>query len=185
MQNIVIRDVTLEDTHKLVEIYAPYVLNTAITFEYEVPTMEEFSNRIKAIHESYPYLVAEVDNEVVGYTYASVFHSRAAYQWCAEVSIYLDANIHNKGIGRKLYEELERRLKLQNIKNMNACITYSNESSIAFHKHMGFKTVGHFHKCGYKLNQWWDMIWMEKIIDIHEKKPKNFIKVNKQGIHID
>lgn len=182
MQNIVIRDVTLEDTKKLVEIYAPYVLNTAITFEYEVPTIEAFSQRIITICESYPYLVAEVDNEVVGYAYASAFHSRAAYQWCAEISIYLNKNMQQRGMGRKLYEELERRLKMQNIKNVNACITYPNESSIAFHQHMGFKTVGHFHKCGYKLNQWWDMIWMEKMIDDHEEKPKNFIKINKQLI---
>lgn len=177
MQNIIIRDVTLKDAEKLVEIYAPYVLNTAITFEYEVPSVEEFTKRIKTICDSYPYLIAEVDDEVVGYAYASAFHPRAAYQWCAEVSIYLNNEIQKQGIGRKLYEAIEERLKQQNVKNINACIAYPNEGSIAFHERMGFKTVGHFHKCGYKLNQWWDMIWMEKMIDTHENEPEFFIQI--------
>lgn len=177
MQNIIIRDVTLKDAEKLVEIYAPYVLNTAITFEYEVPSVEEFTKRIKTICDSYPYLVAEVDHEVVGYAYASAFHPRAAYQWCAEVSIYLNNEIQKQGIGRKLYEAIEERLKQQNVKNINACIAYPNEGSIAFHERMGFKTVGHFHKCGYKLNQWWDMIWMEKMIDTHENEPEFFVQI--------
>lgn len=177
MANVVIRDVRLEDTEKLVEIYAPYVLNTAITFEYEVPSIEEFSKRIKTICDNYPYLVAEIDKEIVGYAYASSFHARAAYQWCVEVSIYLKEGRHGKGIGKKLYQELETRLKKQNIKNLNACIAYPDESSIAFHEAMGFTKVGHFHKCGYKLNKWWDMIWMEKLIDNHEEAPESFISI--------
>lgn len=177
MQNIIIRDVTLKDAEKLVDIYAPYVLNTAITFEYEVPSVEEFTKRIKTICNSYPYLVAEINHEVVAYAYASTFHPRAAYKWCAEVSIYLNNEIQKQGIGRKLYEAIEERLKKQNIKNINACIAYPNENSVAFHERMGFKTVGHFHKCGYKLNQWWDMIWMEKMIGTHDDEPDAFVHI--------
>lgn len=175
--DVLIRDVKLEDVEILVEIYKPYVLETAVSFEYEVPSVQEFTNRVKNTIATYPYLVAEIDNEVVGYAYASSFHQRAAYQWCAEVSIYLKAEMKKNGIGRKLYEELEARLKLQNIKNINACIANPNEASIKFHEKMGFKEIGHFHNCGYKLNKWWDMIWMEKFIGKHEIEPVAFLKV--------
>lgn len=178
MGDIKIREVTLEDVKKLVEIYAPYVENTAVSFEYEVPNIEVFRERVKTITESYPYLVVLMNDEIVGYAYASSFHARAAYQWCAELSIYLKQDIHGKGIGKRLYQEMEARLKKQNVKNLYACIAYPNEKSIGFHEYMGFKTIGHFHQCGYKFNQWWDMIWMEKMINEHEQEVKSFQKVD-------
>ncbi|NBK96655.1 MAG: N-acetyltransferase family protein [Erysipelotrichia bacterium] len=178
MKTVKIRNVQLSDTQELLAIYAPYVKESAITFEYEVPSIEEFKERIMKITKQYPYLVALLDNEMVGYAYASSFHERAAYQWCAEVSIYLKKEVHKQGVGKQLYAQLEKMLKKQNIKNMNACITYPNESSIAFHERMGFKTVGHFHHCGYKLGKWWDMVWMEKMIAEHKDEPEAFIPIN-------
>ena len=170
-----IRDANLEDAKDLLEIYKPYVLNTAITFEYDVPTLEEFSERIRKITERYPYLVAEIDGKIVGYAYASTFKDRAAYDWCVETSIYLAGKARGNGIGRKLYEALEAKLNEQGILNANACITYADfedkyhtNDSMYFHEKMGYKLVGRFHQCGYKFGRWYDMIWMEKMLGEHK-----------------
>lgn len=182
MSEIIIRTATLEDAKDLLEIYAPYVKNTAITFEYEVPSEEEFKKRIEYILEKYPYLVAENKGEIVGYAYASSFHSRAAYQWGAETSIYVKENQRNLGVGKSLYQELERILKLQNILNLNACIAYPEtedehltKNSVQFHQHLGYELVGEFHKCGYKFNRWYNMVWMEKHIGDHLENPMPII----------
>ena len=164
----------MSDAKELLEIYAPYVQNTAITFEYDVPLVEEFRERIIHTLQKYPYLVAEENGEILGYAYAGVFKGRAAYDWCVETSIYVRMDTHGKGIGTALYEELETRLKAQGIKNMNACITwldtpdeYLTHQSPLWHEHMGFKRCAHFHLCGYKFGRWYDMIWMEKMIGEH------------------
>ena len=182
MSEIIIRTATLEDAKDLLEIYAPYVKNTAITFEYEVPSEEEFKKRIEYILEKYPYLVAENKGEIVGYAYASSFHSRAAYQWGAETSIYVKENQRNLGVGKSLYNELERILKLQNILNLNACIAYPEtedeqltKNSVQFHQHLGNELVGEFDKCGYKFNRWYNMVWMEKHIGDHLENPMPII----------
>lgn len=177
--NTQIRQATIKDAKELFAIYAPYVLETAITFEYEVPALEEFANRIEKITEKYPYLVAEVDGEIVGYAYASTFKDRAAYDWCVETSIYLAKDMRGKGIGKLLYEALEDALKEINILNANACITYVEEEdehmnnvSMHFHEKMGYQLVGRFHQCGYKFGKWYDMIWMEKMLGEHTTNPK-------------
>ncbi len=171
-----IRPVRLGDVEKLLEIYAPYVMDTAITFEYEVPSVEEFGNRIKKITDRYPYLVAEIDDEVIGYAYASQFHPRAAYGWCVEMAIYIKKDMHHIGIGRRLYEALEQKLKDMGMLNLYACIGYApvedeylTNNSVAFHQKMGYKLNGHFTKCGYKFGRWYDMVWMEKFIGNHEE----------------
>lgn len=168
--NITIRKATIDDAKALLDIYAPYVENTAITFEYDVPTLEDFSERIRQISKSYPYIVAVENGKILGYAYASQFKARAAYQWSVETSIYLDMNVRHHGIGRLLYTELEKQLQSQGILNMNACITYMDKpdeylplDSVHFHETMGFKRCAHFHKIGYKFNKWYDMIWMEKV----------------------
>lgn len=174
---ITIRPVTIADADRLLEIYAPYVQKTAITFEYEVPTLQEFQNRITNITLRYPYLAALKDGEIKGYAYASAFKGRAAYDWSVETSIYIDVNYHGQGIGSYLYERLEDILKKQNICNLCACIAYPNPESIIFHEHMGYREVAHFHKSGYKFNTWYDMIWMEKFINDHIPDQKPFIPV--------
>lgn len=172
--NVKIRTVSPEDAEKLLEIYAPYVLNTAISFEYEVPALSEFRRRIEGTLKRYPYLAAEIDGEIAGYAYTGTFVGRTAYERAAEMSIYLREDRRKMGIGRKLYEALEEISRAQNITNLYACIGYPEEedeyltkNSAQFHEHMGFRLAGRFHKCGYKFGRWYDMIWMEKIIGEH------------------
>lgn len=172
MNDINIRNAKVSDAKELVSIYAPYVENTAITFEYDVPSEEEFKTRIVSITKKYPYLVAEIDKKLVGYAYASTFKDRQAYDHCIELSIYISNKHHGQGIGRMLYEALEDKLKTAGIININACIAWIetpnkhlNHQSPAFHAKMGFKKVAHFHRCGYKFGEWYDMIWMEKLLD--------------------
>lgn len=164
-----------EDAKELLNIYNYYVKNTTITFEYDTPTIEEFENRIKNTLAKYPYLVAEADNKIYGYAYASAFKGRRAYDWAVETSIYIQNDNSRSGIGTLLYNELERYLKLQNIINLNACITYPNKKSENFHKRFGYETVAHFTKCGYKFGQWNDVIWMEKFIGDHVYNPADLI----------
>lgn len=179
MEPYTIRVATIEDAGELLGIYAPYVTGTAITFEYDVPSVEEFRERIARTLSKYPYLVAVKNGEIVGYAYASSFHQRAAYAWGVETSVYVKREVRNAGIGRALYEALEKALALQNILNLNACIAYPEtedeyltKNSVQFHEHMGYRLVGEFHKCGFKFNKWYNMVWMEKHIGEHTKTPK-------------
>lgn len=172
--NLSIRIATIEDAEQLLAIYAPYVENTAITFEYEVPSLEEFTNRIQNVLKKFPYLVAMENDKIVGYAYASPFKARAAYDWAVETSIYVDGNQKRKGIGKYLYAVLEDLLSKQGILNVNACIAYPVEEdkyltldSVKFHEKLGYETVGRFHQCGFKNHKWYDMIWMEKMLGEH------------------
>ena len=174
MSEMIIRSATTEDAARLLEIYAYYVENTAISFECEVPSLEEFKNRIAATLEKYPYLVLEEDGMIRGYAYAGIFKGRAAYDHCCEVTIYLDRDSKRHGFARALYEELEKALRKIGIINLYACIAdpvsedeYLTKKSEQFHQHMGYAKVGEFHKCGYKFGRWYNMIWMEKMIGEH------------------
>ena len=230
---IKLRLATPQDVDALLEIYAPYVKQTAISFEYDVPSTAEFTERIEQALRRYHYLLAYVSNEaacaddernenfkisasaagvgseilpvdeaqnrassavkqnsanlialtkqsgvnlkpgqILGYAYASAFKERAAYDWSAESSVYVSQNAHAFGIGRLLYEALQRTLKAQNIANMNACIAcgddeYLNDASVRFHERMGFRFVGRFQRCAYKFSRWYDMAWMQKPIGEH------------------
>jgi len=169
-----IRDARLEDAEALQAIYKYYVEHTAISFEYEAPTVEEFRRRMMEIKERYPYIVAEEGGRIIGYAYAGPFHKREAYKWSVELTVYLDKDCRGHGCGRRLYEELEKMLRERGFKNLYACIgkpaedatddPYLTDASIRFHEKMGFRIVGLFTKCGYKFNRWYDMVWMEKLI---------------------
>lgn len=169
-----IRNANSGDAAALLAIYSPYVEHTAITFEYDVPTEEEFRARIVSISSRYPYLVAEDNDRILGYAYASAFKERAAYQWSVETSIYVAFDARRQGIGLFLHEALEAALKERGILNMNACISYISPEdeyltldSVRFHERLGYSKVAHFHQCGLKFGRWYDMIWMEKIIGEH------------------
>lgn len=173
-ERITIRTAAVQDAPALLSIYAPYVLHTAITFEYEVPSVQEFEARIRHTLERYPYLVAEQDGEILGYAYAGPFHERAAYDWAVETSIYVNQEFKGRGIGGQLYAALETVLARQNILNLNACIAYPStedeyltKDSVRFHRHLGYRLVGEFYQCGYKFNRWYNMVWMEKHIGMH------------------
>lgn len=171
---ITVRDATMEDAARILEIYDYYVKNTAITFEYDTPTLDEFKGRMEKTMRRYPYLVIVKDGCIEGYAYAGAFVGRAAYDWSCEMTVYLDHDARKCGMGRKIYEALEHALRDMGILNLYACIGYpQNEdeyltrNSADFHEHLGFVKVGEFHKCGYKFGRWYDMIWMEKIIGEH------------------
>ena len=176
---VTIRMAEEADAAALLSIYAPYVEKTAITFEYEVPTVQEFKNRITSTLKRYPYLAAIRDGRIIGYAYASQFKERAAYDWAVETSVYVSGDARRTGAGSLLYEALENYLRRQNVINVNACIAYPNPGSITFHEKYGYHTVGHFTKCGYKLGQWWDMVWMEKMLGSHPEQPEPFIPVGR------
>ena len=179
-----IRLANTADCEKLLDIYAPYVTGTAITFEYDVPSAEEFADRIKHVQQKYPYLAAEHNGEIIGYAYAGAFKTRAAYSRSCELSIYINKSLRKAGTGRALYTALEKLLLKQGVLNTYACIAYiDNEDeflthdSIKFHKAMGYVPIAHFHKCGYKFNRWYDMVWYEKQIGIHSDLPKPFVPI--------
>ena len=178
-ENVKIQVASVEDAEELLAIYAPYVEKTAITFEYEVPSVEEFKGRIAHVLQRFPYLKAVEDGKILGYAYVSPFKERAAYGWSVETSIYVDENVKHKGVGRKLHEVLEAVLKEQGILNMEACIGYPevedeylDKNSVNFHAHMGYRMIGEFKKCGYKFDRWYNMVWMEKLLDPEIKHPK-------------
>ena len=169
-----IRSATPEDAARLLEIYSYYVEKTAISFEYAVPSLAEFTNRIANTLKKYPYLVVEEEGVAQGYAYAGPFKERAAYDRSCELSIYLARDAKGRGYGRKLYETLERELKAKGVMNLYACIAdpiiedeYLTKNSEQFHRHLGFVKVGDFHKCAYKFGRWYNMIWMEKFTGEH------------------
>lgn len=174
---ITLRDATVDDAERILEIYSYYVENTAITFEYDTPSLDEFKERIRKTKERYPYLVVMDDGEIKGYTYAGPFVNRAAYDRSCEVTIYVERNAGKRGLGRKLYEALEHELKNMGITNMYArigypdkCDEYLTTNSADFHEHLGFEKVAEFHKCGYKFDRWYNVICVEKIIGEHSSK---------------
>ncbi len=177
--NIRIRVASENDAEAILAIYAPYVIKTAITFEYEVPTLEEFRGRIHHTLQKYPYLVAEQDGKILGYAYVGPFHARAAYDWAVETSIYVDENLKHSGVGGRLNRVLEAVLKAMGILNMEACIgvpevedEHLTRNSEEYHAHIGYRLVGEFYKCGYKFGRWYNMVWMEKMIGEHKDEMK-------------
>ena len=180
---ITFRIAKVEDASRILEIYAYYVENTAVSYEYDVPSLEEFTERIRNILVKYPYIVAEEDGRIVGYIYASRFAQRAAYGWAAGTSIYIDRDFHRRGIGKILYEKLEAILKLQNITNLYAGAAdpmeeedpYLTRNSEHFHEAIGYKPVARYHGCGSKFGRWYNLLWMEKIINEHTVPPKEVI----------
>ena len=173
-----IRIAKSEDAPALLAIYTPYILETAVTFEYTVPSVEAFQKRVETTLEKYPYLVAqEADGTLLGYAYAGPFGERAAYSWSAEASVYLRPDCRRQGTGHKLYAALESLLKIQGFVNLEAAIAspsapddpYLTDDSIRFHAHEGYRQAGRFEASGYKFSRWYDLIWMEKQIGAHQK----------------
>lgn len=174
IDDISIRFAKPEDAKELLKIYAYYVTDTAISFETEVPSEEEFKLRIEEVLKSYPFIVACKDDEILGYAYLHSFVGRKAYELSAETTIYLNPDKKKMGIGKKLYSVLEDIAKAQNITNLYSCIgyvdkedEYLNNNSVQFHEHIGFRMVGKFENCGHKFGRWYHMVWMEKIIGEH------------------
>ena len=157
-----IRIATESDISQMLAIYAPYVENTTYSFEYTPPTLEQFTQRFLKYTAQCPWLVWEEDGQVVGYAYGSLPFERAAYAWCAEVSIYLLPEAHGRGIGRKLYAVVEEILWRQGYRIIYALITSENKGSLAFHEKMGYEYRAQFPDCGIKFSRSLGVVWMEK-----------------------
>lgn len=173
-----LRLANINDAQDILNIYKPYVKNTTITFEYDVPSLDEFKNRISTISENFPYIVCEIDDAIVGYAYASKYGGRAAFNWTVELSIYVNENYHNHKFSHKLYSSLLDILKIQGVYNAYACITIPNEKSKKFHDKFGFNLVGTFTNSGYKFGKWIDVIWMEKNLIDYSLTPENITPIS-------
>ena len=171
-----IRFAKISDAQSLLEIYSQYI-ESAITFEYVIPSKLELEKRIENIIEMYPYLVYEKDGKIFGYAYARKYMERAAYQWNVEISIYLDKSILSKGFGKKLCAVLIEILKLQGVKTVYSLITSPNVKSEKMHLSLGFKGVGMYHKAGYKNGGWYDVAIYEKKIGDYSANPRPVISI--------
>lgn len=157
-----IRLAVAEDVDAMRKIYAPYVLETTFTFEYTVPTLQAFSRRFSEVTARFPWLVWEEDGAVLGYAYGSAPFDRAAYAWCCEVSVYLSPQIQGRGVGRQLYEALERLLFAQGYLVIYALVTTENRGSLAFHEKLGYRRILTMENCGVKFGRWLGVTWLEK-----------------------
>ncbi|MDR1082724.1 MAG: GNAT family N-acetyltransferase [Coriobacteriales bacterium] len=148
------------DAQAILDIYAPYITDTAITFVSTLPTVEEIQKTMVDIKKRYPYLVCTIGDEVVGFAYANRARPHEAYRWNAELSVYIDAGYQGRGIATALYTALFQILKAQGFCNLYAVITLPNDPSIALHKHFGFKELATHRADGYKMGAWRDVLWM-------------------------
>ncbi len=171
MSNVKIRVATPKDGEALLNIYKGYIENTAITFETEVPSVEVFGQRIENTLNRFPWLVCEVDGVVAGYAYASKHRERAAYQWSADFSIYVDEKYHRRYIAKALYQALEELLRMQGYYTIFAGVTTPNPKSEAFHTAYGFDTIGVFENVGYKLGQWRGVKWFSYTLADYVEEP--------------
>ncbi|MFA9464737.1 MAG: N-acetyltransferase family protein [Velocimicrobium sp.] len=177
MKTKIIKLVSEADAAEILEIYEIYVKETAITFEYETPSLDEFRNRIKKISADYPYIVCLSNEKIVGYAYAHRQMERAAYQWNAELSVYIDKTCLRCGVGKALYSALIEILQMQNVRNVYGGITSPNENSEKLHEYFGFKRLGIYHSTGYKCSAWHDVAWFEKTVGDYDLEPKPFVSI--------
>jgi len=167
----IIRDATQDDVAAMLEIYAPFIKNTSVTFEISIPSVIDFTNKWIEIKKLAPWLIYEWEGRVVGYVYASKHREREAYRWSIEVSAYIDTAFHRRGVARILYSALFRRLKAQGFCMALAGITLPNESSVRFHEAMGFERIGVYKKIGFKMGAWHDVGWWQKSLQGPEFVP--------------
>ena len=167
----IIRVATGDDAAGMLEIYAPFILNSGITQETEVPSVEEFEQRVISNLKDRPWLVCEINNQAAGYAYAGKHRDRKGYQWCTEPSVYISEKYFGFGIANALYTALFDILKIQGYVNAYAVITLPNDRSIAFHKKFGFEYLTTYKKIGYKLGQWHDVGWMQYEVNPHKEDP--------------
>lgn len=170
-----LRTARIDDAADILAIYAPYVAETTITFETEVPTLASFEQRIAGIRGSYPYLVAEADGAIAGYAYAHRIGERAAYAWNAELSVYLDPARKGAGLGRMLCTAVLDLLEAQGVRNVFSLITIPNEASIGLHEALGFDPMGVQRQAGFKCGAWHDVAWFQKQIGTFAEKPEPLI----------
>lgn len=180
---ISIRKAAASDLPGILALYSVYIMETTHTFEYVVPSLDEFHDRFNTITEHFPWLICECDGKLAGYAYASAAFKRAAYNWDADLAVYLDSRFHRQGIATALYSCLIDLLKLQGYYNLYAVITANNTPSVNFHRTFGFTDIGVFHKSGYKFGTWIDVLWMEKSLRHHNLEPAPTVAFNQLPPH--
>jgi L-amino acid N-acyltransferase YncA len=173
--NATIRLAERRDVPGILEIYSPFILETAVTFEEIVPNEESFWKRIQEIMNELPYLVCEIDGRIAGYAYASGYRSRASYRWSKEVSVYVHPDFHRKKVAEALYTSLNEMVRYQGIADLLAIITMPNIPSVAFHEQFGYVKCGEFSKVGYKLDRWQNVGWFELFLQDENAAPKDRI----------
>ena len=158
-----IRTANMNDAPALLSIYGQYI-STPITFEYELPSLGEFERRIGDTLKTYPYLVGMENGRIIGYAYAGKFASRPAYQWGAELSVYLRRDAAGRGYGTQLYLRLMELLKKQGVRTVYGCVTTPNPASEHLHEKLGFERIALFKNAGFKNGAWYDVTWFGKAI---------------------
>lgn len=166
-----LRFAEVKDAQAILDIYAQYI-DKSVTFEWPLPTLSEFEERIRGIISFYPYLVAEEDGHIIGYAYAHRAQERAAYSWNSEFSVYIDSRCTKRGLGRLLYTKLLELSALQGIHNVYGVVTIPNDASFALHQSLGFHVAAHLTNAGYKAGKWHDVIWFEKRLIPHSDPPE-------------
>jgi len=179
MPNAILRLATGQDAAQIANIYAPYVLDTPISFELDSPTAEEMGERITSTLAKTPWLVCEQQGEIKGYAYASPHRARAAYRWSVDVSAYVRRSVQRQGIGRALYTALLNLLPLQGYANAYAGITLPNLASVGLHEALGFTPVGIYREVGYKLGRWHDVGWWQRSLGAHPADPRDPLALQK------
>jgi len=177
-----LRLATPADAAGILNIYAPYIENTSLTFETEVPSAADFADRISHYLENWPWLVYEIDGKIAGYAYASRYRERTAYQWSVESSVYIHSDFHRSGIASILYTALFQFLKLQGFNTVYAVINLPNDKSVAFHEKLGFSYFATYEKVGYKLGQWKNVGWWKLSVNEYGDEPpapKKFSEIDK------
>jgi L-amino acid N-acyltransferase YncA len=159
---MLVRDATARDAAACAEIYAPYVTDTAITFEEEPPSAQEMAERIVAASRTHAWLVLEDGGRIVGYAYGGPFRTRAAYRFSCEVSVYVEMGRRRTGAGRALYAALLPRLTERGFHTALAGMTMPNDASIALHRALGFEPVGTYREVGFKHGAWHDVAWVQR-----------------------
>jgi len=161
-----IRDVRLDDSQALLDIYAPYVETTWVTFETKVPELNDFRGRIEhyRFKLGFPYKVAELDGGIAGYAYAHPFHEREAYRFTAETTVYVKQDLRRGGIGSELYNTVLDNLKQSGFHMAIAILGYPNDASKKFHEKFGFKETGCLHEVGFKFDRRLDAGYLEKVL---------------------
>jgi phosphinothricin acetyltransferase len=173
--NPIIRLAEEQDVPGILEIYSPFILDTAVTFEETVPEEDSFWERMQLIMSELPFLVCEIEGRIAGYAYASGYRSRASYRWTKEVSVYIHPDFRRKRVALALYTSLNEMVRYQGVADLLAIITLPNESSVSFHEYIGYSKCGEFSKVGYKLNQWRDVGWFELFLQDEHAAPKDRI----------
>jgi len=178
-----IRAFSPKDTEAILAIYAPYIVESAVTFDTAVPELKSFEHKLSTIAASYPFLVAEEKNILIGYAYANKYREREAYQWSVETSVYMHEDFKSRGIATSLYQALFQELLSLHYTKAYAIITMPNLASEHFHAKMGFNKIAVFEDAGFKMGEWHDVLWMEKRLQEKDLVPKDPLQWDKSFLN--